>query len=206
MRNVILSILTTFLCTSVGGCSTDRSVSLPVNGHSKGLTGREVRDIEGRVHVVCEQGTRGVLLVFTSQDCPVANSYARRIQQISDKFSGRGIRCFLIHVDPRVSSDQLREHAHDYGLRLPIVHDDGHEWVRRTGATVTPQAVLLDRLGRTIYSGRIDDQFVDFGARRREPTRHDLIDALETFLAGRQVEPATTQAVGCYIADLTPAE
>ena len=42
------------------------------------------------------------------------------------------------------------------------------------------------------YQGRIDDQF-GFDFRRKEPTRHDLAEALNEVLAGKKVTVASAR-------------
>ena len=64
-----------------------------------------------------------------------------------------------------------------------------------------PSSVLAVVNGRAIYVGRIDDRYVDLGLERPAPTTHDLADALTAALAGKPIARATTQAVGCFIAD-----
>ena len=195
-------------CTLTGGCST-KSDGVP---SPESETGQEafstlrVTDIEGQPLVICDTESRGVLFIFTSHTCPIANVYAPRIQQVYDDYSDRGIRCLLVQVDPNVSREQLRAHAQEYGLTLPVLHDKTHALVGRASATVTPQAVLFNPHGQIVYSGRIDNQYVDFGVKRRHPSSHDLINALEAFLAGEAVIPRTTKAVGCYIGDLSSPE
>ena len=40
---------------------------------------------------------------------------------------------------------------------------------------------------------------LDFGKYRREPTKHDLQNAIEAVVAGEPVRMPTTKAIGCYI-------
>ena len=56
--------------------------------------------------------------------------------------------------------------------------------------------------GRILYRGRIDDRYVGLGVERRAPAKRDLEEALTAVIAGKRVEHPTTQAVGCFIADL----
>ena len=51
------------------------------------------------------------------------------------------------------------------------------------------------------YRGRIDNRYVELGVERPAATQRDLADALAAVVAGKPVAAATTQAVGCYIAD-----
>ena len=162
-------------------------------------------DIEGNKHAVGQPNAKAMLLLFTSHTCPIANAYVPRINRVHQEYSQRGIQIFVVQVDPGVELEQLRTHAEQYELQPPVIHDLDHTLVDRASATVTPQAVLFDRLGNIVYSGRIDDQYVDFGVKRREPSIHDLVNALDAFLEGEEVTPKTTQAVGCYIGDLKPS-
>ncbi|MEC8337167.1 MAG: redoxin, partial [Planctomycetota bacterium] len=76
--------------------------------------------------------------------------------------------------------------------------------VQQMGVRVTPEAAVLDRSGRLVYRGRIDDRFVDFGKTRQAPTRNDLQIAIQEVLAGSAVQVPATKAIGCFIADLKP--
>ena len=91
----------------------------------------------------------------------------------------------------------LRWLGHQTG-RLP--------WVLATHRLedVPPSAThaLVLSHGRIVYRGRIDDRYVDLGLERPAPTKHDLADALAAVVDGKPVQQATTQAVGCFIADL----
>jgi hypothetical protein len=53
-----------------------------------------------------------------------------------------------------------------------------------------------------VYSGRIDDRYVDFGKARQAASTHDLEAAIANTLAGKPVAQARTRAVGCYLTDL----
>ena len=159
------------LCALPGGCSTATKWRQPRPLHVE--PSRDLTDRRGDGHrgTECsrlyEQDTRGVLLVFTSHDCPIANAYAPRIQQISDDYrheASAAFWCTSIPARPLSSSRRTPENTASECRSCTIRQ---HEWVRRAEATVTPQAVLLDRQGRTVYSGRIDDQYVDFGSKRR---------------------------------------
>jgi hypothetical protein len=74
--------------------------------------------------------------------------------------------------------------------------------VKFSGATITPEAVVVAN-GKVVYRGRIDDRYVEIGVERAAPTTHDLADALTATLAGTPIARPITQAVGCFIADLT---
>ena len=68
-----------------------------------------------------------------------------------------------------------------------------------TGATVTPEVVVLSGAGAVLYLRRIDNRNEDLGRSRTVTTEFDLRDALDAVLAGRPVTRPLTTAVGCGI-------
>ena len=160
-------------------------------------------DVNGQeFHPFNESDVRAVVLVFVLQDCPIANSYMPQLNRLHEQFEPRGVQMIVVESDPQISSEQARKHADDYQIGLPVVIDSRHEWVRFAKATRTPEAVVFSPRGEILYRGRIDDQYVGFGKRRMEVTKHDLQDALEAILADRPVPNAAAEAIGCYIPDV----
>jgi len=148
-------------------------------------------------------GTRAIVNVFTSTDCPVSNRYAPEIRRIDQAFSTRGALLRLVYPSPHESQAAIREHMSQFALSdLQAVRDPDLALVKFVGATITPEAAVIVA-GKVVYRGRIDDRYVDLGLERPAPTTYDLSEALEAALDGRPVPHPVTQAVGCYIADLT---
>jgi hypothetical protein len=151
------------------------------------------------------EGGKAVVALFVTTDCPIANRYAVEIEMIRRDYEACGVRLTLIHVDPELSNKAALAHAREFALGAPVAVDRAHAVVRAAGASVTPEAVVVDPEGRIRYRGRIDDQFVDYGARRVEPTRRDLRQALDALLAGKPVAVPETEAIGCHIPTLANA-
>jgi hypothetical protein len=163
----------------------------------------ELTDIAGVCHrPFADPNVRAVALVFVLSDCPIANSYVPELNRLHGDYGPRGIRLFLIHVEPELGIEDARIHAGEYELKAPVVLDPRHVWVRKTGATIAPQAAVLSPAGALLYLGRIDDLYVDLGKRRPQAVTHDLRAALDDILAGRTVSRPRTAAVGCPIPDL----
>jgi hypothetical protein len=93
----------------------------------------------------------------------------------------------------------VKKYAADFGFTYPVLEDPQQTLTRAAGATMQPQVVVLSPQGHVLYSGRIDDRYIEIGKSRYEPTTHDLRDALDAVLAGKPVAHAKTQAVGCVI-------
>jgi hypothetical protein len=147
--------------------------------------------------------TKAIVYLFTSTDCPVSNRYAPEVRRLEQTFAAKGVRFRLVYPSHFESDAAVRDHMalFAYGS-LEAVRDPSLALVRFTGATITPEAVVIMD-GKVVYRGRIDDRFVDLGVERPAPTTHDLADALASIVDGRPIARPTTQAIGCYIADLT---
>jgi len=167
--------------------------------------GIRVRDIEGieRHPLKIEKGHIEALF-FIASDCPVSNYYSHEIRRICEAYASKGLGCALVYIDPTVTDAAAAKHSQEYGHgQYPKIVDRTHALVAATGATITPQAVVIRSDESIAYRGRIDNFYAALGRPRRVVTEHDLRDALDAVFSGRPVPKAETQAVGCYIPELS---
>ncbi len=168
----------------------------------------DIRDLDGRLLKPFEPAGVAHVLFFVATDCPISNSYAPEIQRVCQQYGTRGVTCSLMYedVDTAPSSEpldrQVRTHLRQYRYTgIPAAVDRQRTMATRAGATITPQAVVIDRAGQIRYRGRIDNFYAALGKPRQQVTEHDLRDALDAIVAGRPVPKSETQALGCRITD-----
>ncbi len=160
----------------------------------------EFTDLQGRTQLpLATAGFKATVLIFVWQTCPVANAYAPEIERIYQDYRSRGVAMYLVQVDPDLRVEEARAHAKEYGYTLPLLHDPKAVLSRHVGATMTPEAVVLLPDGTRIYNGRIDNRQAALGKRRPKATVFDLRATLDAILAGKKLEPRTTEVIGCYI-------
>jgi hypothetical protein len=147
-------------------------------------------------------GTKAIVFLFTSTDCPISNRYAPEVRRIAESFASKGVVFRLVYPNPAEDAKAIREHmtAFSYAGVAEAVRDPRLALVKFVGATVTPEAAIFTN-GHIVYRGRIDDRYVDLGRERPAPTERDLFDALTAIVAGKPAPHAKTQAVGCFISD-----
>lgn len=147
-------------------------------------------------------GTKAIVYIFTTTDCPISNRYAPEIQRLQQRFARRGVVFRLVYPARSDRDADIREHLKQFSLTgIQAVRDPDLALVKFTGATTTPEAAVV--VGeKLVYHGRIDDRYVELGVERPAATTHDLADALSAVLAGKPVPRASAPAVGCYITDL----
>jgi hypothetical protein len=169
----------------------------------------EILDITGHPLKPFEPSGPAHVIFFIATDCPVSNSYAAEIQSICRDYAPRGVGCSLAAgLDcsiQRPLNDTVRKHLQEFRYtNIPAVVDSSRSVAKRAKASVTPEAVVVDRAGKIRYRGRIDNFYAALGKTRRQVTEHDLRAALDAVLSGGSVPKAQTEALGCYIVD--PAE
>lgn len=162
---------------------------------------RALRGADGKI-VELQAPPKGVsVLVFYSAECPISNAYSPTLNRLAAQFPAPRTRFVGVCVDPDLTDADVRAHAKDFGLSFPVVRDRQGTLSRKLGATITPEAVVVDSEGRVRYLGRIDDQFAARGKANANPATHELSDAISAVLAGKDVAVTRVEAVGCPIPD-----
>jgi thiol-disulfide isomerase/thioredoxin len=139
------------------------------------------------------QKTPVTVLVFLSAQCPVSNEYVGRLNALANEYAGQAT--FLgVNANHNESVEQARQHATEYRLAFPVYKDPGNAAADEFGATVTPEAIVLDGENRVRYRGRIDDS-----QKPARVKRSDLRLAVEAALAGRAAPNEEARAFGCTI-------
>lgn len=162
----------------------------------------ELVDLDGRPDDPFADGAAATVLLFVRSDCPISNRYAPEVRRIWGDFAERGVSFHLVYADPAEPVATIRRSTEELAYPFPALRDPEQRMVARVGATVTPEVAVFDAAGRLVYRGRIDDRWAGLGRPRPEPSRRDLAEVLAALIAGEAVEPRTTKAVGCYIAEL----
>ena len=144
---------------------------------------------------------RVVVLLFVRTDCPISNRYAPTIRKLHEKFRGKA-DFWLVYPDAGESAGRIRTHDEQFHFSIPALRDVHRDLVKRSHATITPEAAVFDSAGKLVYHGRIDDWYEDFGRSRAAPTTQELDNAIRDTLDGKPTVPDHANAVGCYISDL----
>lgn len=139
-------------------------------------------------------GKKGTVLLFISVQCPVSNDYNARMEQLAQDYNAKGIAVIGINSNVKEDAEAVKSHAATNKLSFPILKDPGNKIADRLGATVTPEAYLLDAGNKLVYHGRIDN------SRKGDAIEStDLRNAIDASLAGKPVEKTEAKAFGCSI-------
>ena len=140
-----------------------------------------------------------IVLIFSSNRCPTAKAYGERMIALQREYGPRAVQLLLInanepHLHPDESYPRMIERAAEGRYTFPYVVDDGQRVAKAYGATCTFHVFVLDRGRRLRYQGRFDDSRIT-----ERVTSHDLANALDDVLAGRDVRFSVTRPFGCSL-------
>jgi peroxiredoxin len=140
-----------------------------------------------------------LVLIFGSNRCPTVKAHADRMNALQRDYGPRGVQLVAInsndpHLYPDESFPHMVEQATTDAYAFPYLFDDGQKVARDYGATCTFHVFVLDRDRRLRYEGRFDDSRIAANV-----TSHDVRDALDDILAGREVRVSITRPFGCSL-------
>ena len=131
------------------------------------------------------------VFVFLSTECPVAQRYSMRLKRMHTEYSEKHVTIVGVYSNENDSADDVKAYIARSEFEFLIVKDTDGGLARHLGATMTPQAHLVDTSGVLRYRGSIDDN--------RYETRikhHYLKDALVAILDGKLVPVKETASFG----------
>src|SRR4249920_3861039 len=59
-------------------------------------------------------GTKAIVFIFTSTDCPISNRYAPELRRIAGTFGAKGVVFRLVYPNPADDAKLIREHMASY--------------------------------------------------------------------------------------------
>jgi peroxiredoxin len=189
-----LFLLATFLG---GGSAADRNIAPPAIGAQ--VPDVVMRDTSGKSRSLADfKAKKAFVVIFVGTECPIANLYFPTLAEMQKHYASRGVQFLAINSNEQDSFDEVVAHARDRKLPFPVLKDTGQRAADAFGARRTPEAFLLDANRKIRYRGRIDDQY-GYLYRRNAPTRTELKDALDEFLAGKPITTPESECRGCLI-------
>ena len=153
-----------------------------------------LQDLQGKK--VSYNSLKGDVTVVTwvSVQCPVSNDYNDRMNAVYNDYSKKGVKFIFLNSNSTEPADAVASHAKSSGFAFPVYKDDGNVVADKFGAQVTPESFVMDKTGKIVYHGYIDDQ-----RNLSKVTDQGLRNALDAVLGGKAVAKAETKAFGCTL-------
>ncbi len=163
--------------------------------------------VDGKTYSLADfKDAKLLLVLFTCNHCPTSQAYEARIRQIQADYKEKGLALVAInpndagsvrldelgYTDLSDSFEEMKIRAKDAGFTFPYLYDgETQQTSLAYGVQATPHCYLFDAPRKLRYVGRIDDSEV------KTVKSHDLRNAIDALLAGKDVAVAKTNVFGC---------
>ena len=154
----------------------------------------DVQDLKGAAVPFAKLKGATTVVMFISTKCPISNDYNERMTAVFNDYASKGIHFVFVNSNVNENAEEVSMHSKQAGFPFPVYKDAGNVVADRFGATVTPEAYVIDKTGTMVYHGSIDDQ-----RNANNVTEKRLRGALDAVMAGKAVAQAETKAFGCTI-------
>ncbi len=137
---------------------------------------------------------KATVYVFLSTQCMVSKLYPPRLNTLARDYGKRGVALIGVFSNIQEEQAEVAAFAKSHAFVFPTIRDADASLAAKYGATMTPQAFVVNPAGQVVYSGRIDDNADTTLVHHR-----DLAAALDAVLAGRPVARPKLAAFGCIL-------
>lgn len=159
-------------------------------------------DHEGKSHEADDYlklpGVKGLVIFIQGNGCPLVRKRVPELNRLSGIYQRRGVLFCMLNANRQDEREEIRKEAEAFGIRMPILKDEAQVVAGALGVERTAEVYLLNRQRRIVYRGAIDDR-LGYESEKPEAERHFLKAAIESLLAGREIDPAVTEAPGCKV-------
>lgn len=141
-----------------------------------------------------------LVVVFSCNHCPYVIGSEDRMIRFCQEYVPRGVTMVAINSNetenhPTDSFEHMVQRANEKKFPFTYLRDATQDVAMAYGALRTPHFYVFDHDRLLRYTGRMDDNPKNPGL----ATTHELRDAVDTLLAGREPAVAVTNPLGCNV-------
>ncbi|RIX53158.1 thioredoxin family protein [Paenibacillus nanensis] len=143
---------------------------------------------------------KALVLWFTCNHCPFVQGSDEVTRETALKYGPQGVAFVAVNSNsatsyPDDSYEKMIERIDEHKFPWTYLHDEKQETALAYGGLRTPHFYVFDADRKLIYTGRAVDSPKD----SEKITSYDLNNALDDYLAGREVAVPLTNPIGCNI-------
>jgi len=158
-----------------------------------------LKGIDDKMHTLNDYSKKGLLVIFMCNHCPFVKAKIDAIKELYEKFNDDvaivGINSNDSTKYPDDDFESMKAVAEEKDLQIDYLVDETQEIAKKYGAVCTPDPFLFDSEKKLIFHGRIDDAMNP----EAEVSEKVMIDNIEKFLNGQEIEKDFDPSIGCSI-------
>lgn len=166
----------------------------------------KLMDSNGKEHSLSDFKDKIVVLEWINYECPFVKKHynSRNMQTLQEKYTKAGIVWLTIcssaeSKQGNFSSDEINSRSKKHGAKFTayLVDADGKVG-KMYGAKTTPHMYIIDKTGKLVYAGGIDDKASTEIADIKS-AKNFVSSALDELLAGKNVSLQSSKPYGCSV-------
>ncbi|MGH7145410.1 MAG: thioredoxin family protein [Planctomycetota bacterium] len=157
--------------------------------------------VDGKTYSLADfQSAKLLIVMFTCNHCPYVVGSEDRQKKLYADYQPKGVALVGINSNeqqdhPGDSFENMKIRAQERGFKWPYLRDQDQSAAKAYGALRTPHFYLFDGQRKLRYTGRMDDNPRNPG----KETTHELRDAIDALLAGKEPVLPLTNPLGCNV-------
>lgn len=146
-------------------------------------------------------GSKGTLVMFICNHCPFVIHIREQLIQLAKDYQSKGIGFVAISSNdvadyPQDGPEEMKALAEKSGFPFPYLYDESQEVAKAYDAACTPDFMLYDAKGHSVYRGRLDESRPGNGLPNDGADMRRAIDAV---IAEKEVPAPHYPSMGCNI-------
>ncbi|HYV35436.1 MAG TPA: thioredoxin family protein [Gemmataceae bacterium] len=155
--------------------------------------------IDGKAHSSGDFKRDVLVVVITTNHCPVAMMYEERVINFTKKYAtGKDAKVDIVAINvnnlEEDKLDAMKAHAKKKEFNFPYLYDQSQAIAKKLNTHVTPEFYVFDKNRKLVYWGAMDDNMDE-----SKITERYLVPAVDAVLAGKAVTNTKTKAFGCLV-------
>ena len=157
-----------------------------------------LNDTDGKPVSLADHQGKLIVLEWFNPDCPVVQRWYEDggMNKVYDKYKDKEVVWLAINTTAGHSVEADKKAMKQWKIERPVLNDADGKVGKMYGAKTTPHMYIIDKEGRLVYAGAIDD---DQRGNKGEAATNYVAKALDELLAGETVSTGETQPYGCAV-------
>ncbi len=137
------------------------------------------------------------VVMFLAPDCPLCVTLSTPFSELANQYPD--VQFLGVISGNHYEAMEINMFATEKSFKPRIFRDYDYAIASSLKASITPEFLLLDSAGNTIYQGMLDDRILSLGSYKQTWNEHYLKDALDAVISGKKPIVAKTEAIGCVL-------
>jgi len=166
----------------------------------------KLKDSNGKEHSLSDVKEKIVVLEWINYDCPFVKKHydSKNMQSLQEKYTAKGVIWLAICSSAKgkqgnFSSEEINKRSKNHNAKFTayLIDEDGKVG-KMFGAKTTPHMYIIDKDGKLVYAGGIDDKATT-DVDDIKTAKNYVSAALDELLNGKQVTTQSSTPYGCSV-------